>query len=181
MTDRFLRVAQGQFILGAMILLGLGRWLATGLWSVYATAALIARPGARWKLPNTLFLGVLGAQAWATLALHRSAGQTLGGTSLTSQCPPRLRQSSIERFLDTSGRRPSPAQPSSSSPPRRSQLPPELRGNFLNGKSTQFFTSASHEDMRTPCTISSPTLPALSSAGSTSPTTCANLADRPRR
>jgi len=69
MTDRFLRVAQGQFILGAMILLGLGRWLATGLWSVYATAALIARPGARWKLPNTLFLGVLGAQAWATLAL----------------------------------------------------------------------------------------------------------------
>lgn len=69
MTNGFLRVAQGQLILGAAILLALGRWLAAGHWSVTATAALIARPAPRWKLPNALFLSVLTAQAWATLLL----------------------------------------------------------------------------------------------------------------
>ena len=179
MTNGFLRVVQGQLILGTAILLGLGRWLAAGHWSVTATAALIAQPAPRWNRPNALFLAVLSAQAWATLALPSLGRSNTWWTSLTSACPPRPRQSSIERFLETSGRRPSPAQPSSSSPPRRSQSPPELRGNSSNGASTRCFTSTSGEDTPTPCTISSPTPSAPSSAASTSHATYAYLADRP--
>ena len=52
MTNGVLRVAQGQFILGTAILLGIGRWLAAGHWSVTATAALIAQPAARWNRPT---------------------------------------------------------------------------------------------------------------------------------
>ena len=69
MTNGFLWVVQGQFILVTAILLGLGRWLTAGHWSVTAIAALVAQPAPRWNRPNALFLAVLSAQAWATLAL----------------------------------------------------------------------------------------------------------------